>query len=219
MKKFQSKESPAGIASYPNSDATRESSPRHTEATLSVLIITAVLETRESHMRLHAARGEANVCPSILCVLPDMLLSAQILLFIFAKHSKKITKPRQIACGSLVHLMFDEANHLVVDALKIPITQQQVDIPVLLERHLPFCHTLNCSPYTVEICSRCNQEQTIEKSQVYPKEKCVATVDINLARSSVTCYEQSTVSRWISCSNSISKIDLAIHLHYTSSLL
>lgn len=129
------------------------------------------------------------------------------------------TDHRQFTCGSLVHLMFDEANHLVVDALKIPITQQQVDIPVLLERHLPFCHTLNCSPYTVEICSRCNQEQTIEKSQVYPKEKCVATVDINLARSSVTCYEQSTVSRWISCSNSISKIDLAIHLHYTSSLL
>ena len=73
------------------------------------------------------------MCPSILWVLQDMLPSAQIMLFFCAKYSKKTTKPRQIACGSLIHLMFHEANHLVVIVLKMPITQQQVDIPVLLE--------------------------------------------------------------------------------------
>ena len=59
-----------------------------------------------------------------------------------------------------------EANHLVVDALMVPIAQQQVQLAVILERFLlPICHIHNqrpvqpCCPLhpvvaVVEVCSR-----------------------------------------------------------------
>lgn len=71
---------------------------------------------------------------------------------------------------------FDEANHRVVEGIKVPTTQQQVDTSL---------------SYMNDISSLSAQLHII-------KRKCVATVDTNLARSSGSCHEQSTVSWWIS---------------------
>lgn len=64
------------------------------------------------------------------------------------------------------HGLGGEANHLVVDALMVPVAEQQVQLPVILERLLlPICHIHNqrpvqpCRPLhpvvpVVEVCPR-----------------------------------------------------------------